>query len=109
MSKTIYKHDIESRFRSYGLLWSYFSIDCFNEMLAIRTKHFNQPLDLPTYVLVAENDGYWNNASKTDVEQLVRKYIRNPDITYKNTSHLWVVMPDNLHSFLGRARRNDHF
>lgn len=97
IKKNISKHDLEVRFKYFGLWWAYASIDCFNKMLKHLTRNFDEKIDVPVNFLVASHDGYWQGKSETEVLKLIDKYCANKrQIVYKKSSHLWVVVPDNL-------------
>jgi hypothetical protein len=101
--KYLYKHDIESRFFMYGSLWSYFSITCFNDCLSYLTNHSNEKLTIPTYVLTAEYDGYWQGKTMSDMRQIMQRYIENPIILSRPTSHLWIAAPEHVYALLQKA------
>ena len=99
-----YKNDLESRFYCYGFLWDYISADCFNFVLRSNLDLFHQspePIDIETHVLAATKDGYWDDSRPANIERTVDKYILNKRILYKETSHLWVVTPENLSELFG--------
>jgi hypothetical protein len=98
--KTFFKHDLELRFKCFGLNWAYASIDCFNSMLTKIRSNVKEKIKMPTYILAATNDGYWQGKPKSDIKAQIDKYIVNKKIIYKNSSHLWVLTPDNVTELL---------
>jgi hypothetical protein len=104
--KYFYKHDMESRFFIYGSLWSYFSIGCFNDCLIYLTRHSSDRLDIPTYVLAAEYDGYWQGKTLAGMTQIIERYIDNPTILSRPTSHLWIAAPEHVYALLKTAFPN---
>jgi hypothetical protein len=109
--KLFFKTDLESRFRCLGLYWDYISVSCFNETLAHAVGRLREPIDLETHALVAARDGYWQGRTRREIRALLGRYIRQPHITFKNASHLWVVTPENvsevLHKLNDAAPRKD--
>ncbi|MEE9354063.1 MAG: hypothetical protein V3U75_00580 [Methylococcaceae bacterium] len=101
--KKLMKHDLESRFRCFGVYWGYASISCFNEMLQYCISQLEQPITIPTFILTAQNDGYWQGASQQAITQNLTQYVENPDILFEDRSHLWVVTPENLTKLLRLA------
>lgn len=101
--KYFYKHDMESRFFLYGSLWSYFSIGCFNDCLAHLTSHSTEKLKMPTYVLAAEYDGYWQGKDLASMKEMMGRYIENPIVLSRPTSHLWVAAPEHVYALLQKA------
>jgi len=57
--KYFYKHDVQSRFYIYGMLWSYGSISCFNECMSYLVSQSSTKLTMPIHILAAQYDGYW--------------------------------------------------
>lgn len=105
-AKYFYKQDIESRFHLWGSLWSYFSRSCFNECLMHLKKDFTQPLNIPTYLLAAEKDGYWQGKSTNDMVALTNKFVNDPNILFKPSSHLWVLTPNHIYELLQMAKKD---
>lgn len=101
--KRLSKHDVEFRFQLGGILWGYYSIDCFNDCLKHMLRHFSEKLSMKTYVLAASNDGYWQGKTQQQIEQAMRVYLADPVMMFKPTSHLWVVTADNITELLQRA------
>jgi hypothetical protein len=102
-SKSLFKVDLESRFRCGNSLWFYASVDCFNACLthAVRQQHF--PLDVTTYILAADKDGYWDHAPQAEMTAILHQYVKSPKILFKKMSHLWVAVPDNITELLRMA------
>jgi pimeloyl-ACP methyl ester carboxylesterase len=101
--KYFYKHDLESRFFKYGSLWSYFSIASFNDCLSHLIDHATDKLTIPTYVLAAKYDGYWQGKTVLDMQKIIAKYVEKPDILVRPTSHLWVAAPEHVYALLQTA------
>ncbi len=102
--KLFFKNDLESRFWCGGVLWDYASRDSINLMLNSNLEIFRrhgQPLDLEAHVLAAVKDGFWDDSSPEHIEQTLDKYLANRRILYKETSHLWVVTPENIAELIG--------
>lgn len=98
--KTFFKHDLELRFKCLGLNWAYASIDCFNSLLDKIKANVKKKIEMPSYILVATKDGYWQGKPKSEIKAQIDKYIVNKKVIYKKTSHLWVLMPDNVTELL---------
>lgn len=98
--KHFYKHDIESRFYLHGSLWAYMSADCFSECLSHLLHNAKGKLSVPTYILAAENDGYWQNKTREEMRQVMEKYIEKPTILFRPTSHLWIAAPEYIYELL---------
>ncbi len=95
--KIFQKADLEFRFNCFGFWWGYASIDRFNKVLNYLTRNHNKKIDVPVNFLIATSDGYWQGKSRGEIEKLLDKYCSNKkQIVYKKTSHLWVVVPNNL-------------
>lgn len=94
--KTFYKADLESRFWLGGLMWDYFSFGCYNWLTEFNISASNFPIDIPAGVLVATNDGYWLGKSEKEIESVVFKYLTKPKFIYRKTTHLWVIVPENI-------------
>lgn len=101
--KYFYKHDMESRFYALGTLWSYFSISCFNDCLKHLISQSQEKITIPTYVLAAEQDGYWQGKNMAAMTDIMQKYISQPIILKRPTSHLWVAAPEHVYVMLQRA------
>ena len=99
-SKILYKHDIEIRFKCLGINWTYASIDCFNSMLDQIRLNVKKKVDMPSYILAATNDGYWQGKPKSDIKAQIDKYIIKKKVIYKKASHLWVLTPENVTELL---------
>ncbi len=102
-SKSLFKVDLESRFRCGNSLWFYASIDCFNACLAHAVRDQDFPLDVETYILAANNDGYWDRAPQDVMSAILHRYVKSPKILFKKTSHLWVAIPNNIVDLLQMA------
>ena len=103
-SRTLYKTDLESRFRCWGLDWDYVSTDQLGRAVEHVVKQIKHPWDLPSEALVAADDGYWQGRPRAAVEQIVRSYLPHSHIAFKPASHLWVVNPTNLTELFERVR-----
>lgn len=103
--KTFYKNDLEFRFKCMGLWWAYASITCFNEILKHIIDNSKYPIDIKSYVLVAANDGYWQGKSKAEIEKHLDKYLTNKEVIYKPSSHLWLLMPENISEILSLIKK----
>ncbi|MHB1948576.1 MAG: hypothetical protein ACYCQI_10750 [Gammaproteobacteria bacterium] len=101
--KSLYKVDLESRFRCLNFLWFYASIDCFNACTAYSIRNVSFPLDMTCYILAADRDGYWDHAPVPDMEKTLNDYVKNPKILFKKASHLWVAVPNNVDALLNLA------
>ncbi len=97
--KIFFKNDLESRFSCFGLLWDYTSWDCISKMLQDNLDTYRQdgqPIELETHVMAATKDGFWDDSSPENIQQTLDKYIVNKRVIYRETSHLWVVTPENV-------------
>jgi len=96
---TFYKIGLESRFFCFGLLWDYASWDCItfflDNNLSIYRKSGLQ-IDIETHVLAGTRDGFWDDSRPEVIEKTLDKYIREKRVIYKQSSHLWVVTPENI-------------
>jgi len=63
------------------------------------------PIDLKSYILVATDDGYWQGKSQNEIESHLTKYLTNKQVVYKKSSHLWLLMPENITEVLGLMNR----
>ncbi len=102
-NKTFFKHDLESRFKIFGLSWTYVSSDCMNWLLPHCTENIKAPLDIKAYVLSATNDGYWQGKSITDMKNVINKYLSPQSMIWKDNSHLWVNIPENISELISLA------
>ncbi|XCN74752.1 MAG: hypothetical protein Q3M24_08415 [Candidatus Electrothrix aestuarii] len=98
------KTDIEMRFRCFGMLWMYVSISRFNEILAYVRKDATFPITIPSYILAATADGYWQGKPQSEITKLIDRYFVDKEVLYRKASHLWVLTPDNLDDLLGLDR-----
>lgn len=103
--KTFFKDDLEFRFKCFGIKWSYASISCFNYLLMHIVENSKFPIDLKSYILVATDDGYWQGKSQNEIESHLTKYLTNKQVVYKKSSHLWLLMPENITEVLGLMNR----
>lgn len=99
--QTLYKGNLESRFRAFGLSWAYFSIDCTNWVLEQCIERVERPLDVNAYILAGTRDGYWQGKSTTDMIGLIGRYLVDPHLLWKPASHLWINTPDHISEILG--------
>lgn len=98
-----YKNDLESRFSCFGMLWDYVSTECFNFILQNNLDEFRKTgriVEIETHVLAATRDGFWDDSSPEIIMGTMDKYIAQRRTIFKETSHLWVVTPDNLYELL---------
>ena len=98
-----YKHDIQSRFYMYGMLWSYGSLTCFNENIDYLTNQSSTKLTMPTYIVAAQYDGYWPGKGVQTMKTVTQRYIEKPIFFVRPTSHLWVAAPEHLYAALKKA------
>ena len=102
--KTFFKDDLESRFFCFGLLWDYASSDCVSQMLQGNLDLYRahgQPIELETHVLAATKDGFWDDSRPEVIQQTLDRFLVNPRVIFKETSHLWVVTPEHLTDLIG--------
>ncbi len=100
--KSFFKVDLESRFVCFNLYWDYVSLGCFNEMMDHALRNARGPMDIEAHVLVAAKDGYWQGRSNDEIAAAIGRYVSPRSIIFKNTSHLWVVVPENVSELLDR-------
>jgi len=100
--KTFFKVDLESRFVCFKLYWDYVSVGCINEMIEHALRNVRGPMNIEAHVLVGTNDGYWQGRSNNEIVEAIGKYVSPRSIIFKNTSHLWVVVPENVTELLNR-------
>ena len=100
LQKTFYKHDLEVRFHTAGVSWSYASIECMNSCLRFCTQPFMEPVHIPTVVLAATQDGYWQGKPQNEIKRVIDRYIQNAQILFRSTSHLWITNPEYLYEAL---------
>lgn len=93
------KFDIEVRFPYLGLWWAYTSPSAFNKILKDILKPVTAPLDIPSYILAADHDGYWYGENRSK-EETANRYLKDYQLVSLNASHLWVVQPNHLETFL---------
>lgn len=101
--KNFYKHDMESRFYIFGALWSYFSIKGFNDCLDYAIGLGKEKIAIPTFVLAAEFDGYWQGKAIHDMHTIIEKYVVSPQVLVRPTSHLWIASPEHVYALLRMA------
>jgi hypothetical protein len=92
------------RFRCFGMLWMYVSISRFNELLAYVRKDATFPITIPSYILAATADGYWQGKPQSEITKLIDRYFVDKEVLYRKASHLWVLTPDNLDDLLALDR-----
>jgi hypothetical protein len=98
-----FKNDVESRFSYLGMQWDYVSTECFNFILQDNLAEFHRTgrrVEIEAHVLAATRDGFWDESSPDVIQATVDRYIGKPRMIFKDTSHLWVVTPDNLSEML---------
>ncbi len=98
--KTFFKYDLESRFYFAGTLWAYVSIARYNWANEHNLGNAEFPIDIPSVVLVASKDGYWFDKSKAEIETVINRYLIHNRILFRETTHLWVTVPENLSAVL---------
>lgn len=98
--RIFYKHDLVTRFKVMKLYWNYVSLDAFNACLEWSLRAFQKPLTFPSYVLIAGKDGYWAGVKMDKIVATIEKYLANPKILIKPTSHSWAAEPGNMEDFL---------
>jgi hypothetical protein len=102
--KVFYKNDLESRLDLFGMQWSYNSLGAFNECLAHAIGRSRFPIDIPAFILVATDDGYWQGRPESDIDALLDRYLSRKQVLRRRASHLWVLTPDNMRDLLELAR-----
>ena len=90
------KTDLELRFKYFGILWDYVSIERFNYVLEHMQTKASFPIEMPSYILAATADGYWQGRPISEIKKLIDHYFVNKQVIYREASHLWVLSPDNL-------------
>ena len=105
-SRTLHKQDLESRFHAFGMQWMYLSTECVNWCLQSGISGATAPIDTSTFVLAATKDGYWQGKKVTDIEEVLDRYLLRKKVFYKDASHLWVNVPENLQEVLNQALRS---
>ena len=103
LSRTLFKHDLESRFKVLGFSWTYLSSDCINWLLNYCIGNITVPIDIKSYVLSATKDGYWQGQSIQEMKRVINKYITPQSMIWKDNSHLWVNTPENIAELLSLA------
>ena len=104
-NKTFFKYDLESRFYCTGMLWAYTSVSLYNWVNAYNIGKAEFPVDIPTVVLVAEKDGYWSGKSEAEIATVINRYLTRSEVLFRDATHLWVTVPENLTAALERLRR----
>lgn len=102
--RALHKVDLESRFRCGGLQWDYVSPSQLSAAVQHVVAQIRRPWRAPSEAVVAANDGYWQGASRPDVEATVRRYLPRVHCEFKPNSHLWVVNPSNITELFTRMR-----
>ncbi len=103
-ARTFFKNDLESRFRCAGLSWDFASPDCITFALEDNLQCFRRhgrKLEMKTHVLAAIRDGFWDDSSPAVIEATMDRYLARKRIIFKETSHLWVVTPENIAELIG--------
>lgn len=103
--KTFFKYDLESRFYFGGVLWAYVSITRYNRVIRYNLEKARFPVDVPAAVLVAEKDGYWYGKSNELIQSVIDRYLNHSTTLYRDTTHLWVTVPENLTAALEQLDR----
>lgn len=98
--KTFFKYDLESRFYLAGILWAYVSVSRYNWVNEYNIGKAEFPIDIPSVVLVASKDGYWSGKSKGEIETVINRYLTCSQVLFRDTTHLWVTVPDHLSATL---------
>jgi len=104
--RIFYKHDLVTRFKVMKLYWNYVSLDAFNACLEWSLRDFKKPLNLTSYVLVAGKDGYWAGVKIDKIIETIEKYLANPKVLVKPSSHSWAAEPNNMSDFLNFAKHS---
>ncbi|MGR9107407.1 MAG: hypothetical protein ACU843_10815 [Gammaproteobacteria bacterium] len=102
--KTFFKYDLESRFYCAGILWAYVSVSRYNWVNQYNIAKAEYPIDIPAVVLVASKDGYWSGKSRGEIEWVIHRYLKPRRVLFRETSHLWVTVPENLSATLEALR-----
>lgn len=102
-AQTLYKTNLESRFRAFGLSWAYFSIERINWFMRICTDCVKEPIEMDAYVLAGSRDGYWQGKSPDEMMQVIGRYLAQPRYVWKKASHLWVTIPPNISELISLA------
>jgi hypothetical protein len=103
--KTFYKYDLESRFFYGGILWAYVSVSRYNRVNEYNIGKAEFPIDIPSVVLVASKDGYWSGKSEAEIQTVIDRYLTESTVLFRETTHLWVTVPENLSATLESLRR----
>lgn len=103
--KTFFKYDLESRFYHAGILWAYVSVSRYNRVNDYHIAKAEFPIDIPSVVLVAAKDGYWSGKSEAEIETVINRYLTDRRILFRQTTHLWITVPENLWAALETLRR----
>jgi hypothetical protein len=98
------KADVESRFRSLSLEWDYVSTSQLGHIASYVTSRIMRPWDAPAEVLIAADDGYWQDASSAMVQNVVRRYVPRARCAVRPGTHVSVVSPGNLMELFVRVR-----
>lgn len=102
--RTLFKADLESRFRCCGLDWCYTSAERISAVVRHVRSQIPGALHLPADALVAANDGYWQGRPRAEIAAVIRRYLPGCHLDFQPTSHLWVVTPSHLTSLFERHR-----
>lgn len=90
------KTDLELRFKCFGIFWDFVSVDRFNHLLSYLRNGATFPITIPSYILAATADGYWQGRPSSEIQNLIDQFFVDKQVLYKKASHLWVLSPENL-------------
>jgi hypothetical protein len=102
--RSLYKVDLESRFRCLGLQWDYVSPSQLGQAAQRAVAHVHRPWRGPAEALVASRDGFWQGRPLDEIKEHIRRYLPHAHFEFKPTSHLWVVNPTNVTALLERMK-----
>ena len=100
VQKLFLKSDIESRFKCFGITWSYNSGDSANMVLDYMRARSTWPIPMKSYILAATNDGFWQGKPLSAITDLLDTYLSNNTVLFKKASHVWVLAPDATEEIL---------
>lgn len=102
-ARTLYKDNLESRFRAFGMSWAYFSRERTNWVMQDCVGRVKAPMEIDAFILTGTNDGYWQGMSPSEMKSVIDRYLSNPRYIWKKASHLWVTVPENVCELLATA------
>jgi hypothetical protein len=83
------------------------STECAKWVIDQNLSNIQHQIEIPSYVLAATNDGYWQNKPLHDIRRCINKYLAKSTVHFKNNSHLWVNEPQNLAEIISAAVSSD--